>query len=189
MGLDQYIYRVKKPNIQDKVYTSDELRRMDLSKISVEDFKNNPVLYEDLRPYVVKRDVECKFYDLKKIVSDYGLPQNSSIWMYSMKGIEISGTTKNGERVNKAISTEEIEAKYVKTEILPYYIWEEEEVEYWRKHYDLQEWIYNNIYEVENTAYCILSTDLIKQLNKRFNEDIPVEEPTEESALFYWEWY
>ena len=190
MGLDQNIYRISKPNLENKVYTAEEISLMgNVCKTSVEEFENDILLLGQLIPYVVKRDVECKFYDVEKMIADYNLPKNSGIWRCGGGGITIGGTDENGKRINQEISDDEIREKYTKTDTLPHYIWKQEEVKYWRKHYDLQDWIYENIDSVDNTAYCLLNADLIEDINDAFNEDIPVEEPTDESALFYWEWY
>lgn len=189
MGLDQNIYRIKKPNIDNRVYTTEEISAMGLSKSSVTEFENCVNLLGQLTPYIVKRDVECKFYDVDKMIADYNLPKDSYIWKYGFGGINICGKTENGERIDKAISDNELQEKYIKMETLPHYIWKEEEVQYWRKNYELQDWIYEHINTADNTAYCLLNTYLINELNATFGEDIPVEEPTDESALFYWEWY
>ena len=189
MGLDQYIYRVKKLELSERIYTTEELGKMNLHKIAVEDFESNKELYEQLKPYAIKRDVLCKIYDVEKMITDYNLPSNSHIWGCSGNKIMIGGHDANNQQINQTISYDKIERKYTKTEIIPHYIFSTEEVWYWRKHYDLQDWVYENIDNVDNTAYCILGADLINELNETFEEDIPVEEPTEESALFYWEWY
>ena len=189
MGLDQYIYRIKKLELSERLYTSEELGAMDLNKIVVEDFENHKELYGQLEPYAVKRDVLCKLYDIEKMIADYNLPGNSHIWRYCGNEITISGYDANNQRIDQTISYDEINRKYTKTEIIPYYLFSTEEVCYWRKHYDLQDWVYENIDNVDNTAYCILDTGLIQDLNEIFDADIPVEEPTDESALFYWEWY
>lgn len=66
-----------------------------------------------------------------------------------------------------------------------------EEIRYWRKAYDIQDWFHENIDgEVENTGFYILSVEQVLNFNKVFREDrFGAEEPDEESALFYWEWY
>lgn len=190
MGLDQYIYRVSKPNLENRMYTAEEIALIgNLHRVSVVDFETKDCLFEELTPYVIKRDVECEFYDVEKMIADYNLPKNSYIWRYSGGGITIGGRDENGKKIDQEIFNNEIREKYTKTEIIPCYIWKAEEVQYWRKHYDLQDWIYDSIDEVENTAYRILSADLIEDLNETFGEDIPTEEPTDKSALFYWEWY
>lgn len=189
MGLDQNIYRVSKPNLENKVYTAEEICAIELCKASVEEFEKDIYLLGQLKPYVVKRDVECQFYDRDKMIADYNLPKDAGIWRFGGGGVTIGGADKDGNRIDQVISDAEIQEKYIKTETLPHYIWKQEEVKYWRKYYDLQDWVYENVENVDNTAYCILDKGLIMDLNEMFNEDIPVEEPTDESALFYWEWY
>ena len=46
---------------------------------------------------------------------------------------------------------------------------------------------------VENTGYYLLSEEVLTKFNAEAYENgwdmLPVEAPTEDSALFYWEWY
>lgn len=188
MGLDQYIFRVSKPNLEDRVYKSEELAGFD--RTAVVDFERNSNLYKQLIPYVVKRNVEVQLYDTAKMIVDYHLPSNSYIWKYGGEGIEIGGRDEEGNHISQAISEAEVAEKYTKTEIHPYYIWSSDEEWYWRKNYALAEWMSNNIKNgTENTGYYKLNKTLIKRINSKFSANIPEESATEESALFYWEWY
>lgn len=188
MGLDQYIFRVKKLELADRLYTSEELSTMGLDKIPAEHFDNE--MYKQLKPYAVKRDVLCKLYDTAKIIEDYNMPNGSHIWSYCGNEITIGGYDANNQRVDKTITRDEIERKYIKTEIIPYYIFSTEEVWYWRKNYDLAEWLDDNMKCTrENTGYYKLTKTLIKRINSKFKAKIPEESATKESALFYWEWY
>lgn len=190
MGLDQSIYRIKKPNLEDRVYTSAEISDLDLRSVAVSDFEENESLFKQLLPYVVKRDVECQFYDKEKMIADYNLPKDSYIWRYTFYDISLCGHNENGERVEKTISNEEVEEKYTLTKIVPHYIWYAEEEYYWRKDYEVSDWIANNMKcNVENTGYYRLNKTIISRLNRKFKTDIPEESATKESALFYWEWY
>lgn len=189
MGLDQYIYRVRKPQLEDRVYTVEELGKLNLTKNSVVDFETNTNLFAQLAPYTVKRDVEGEYYNVERMIADYHLPANSHIVSFGSDGVELLGTNERGEYVKQQISEEEIFEKYIKIEVHPHYIWEEIEEDYWRKNYDLQDWIRNVIEGVDNTGYYILNADLIAEINEAFNSNISEEDPTEESAVFYWEWY
>ena len=42
---------------------------------------------------------------------------------------------------------------------------------------------------IENTGYYILDLETILEFNSYFPQELPEEEPSEDSALFYWEWY
>ena len=189
MGLDQYVYRIEKVNLEDRVYTSKELRELGFSFAEVRNVNEYLECYADLLPYTIQRNVSSEFYDIEKMIADYNLPSNSHIWMQSYNKIALGGYTDNGERVEQEITREEIEEKYTVTKILPYYIWKESEVEYWRKNYDLQDWVYDELDNVDNTKYCILGKEVIREINRLFGECLPLREPTKESALFYWEWY
>ena len=189
MGLDMYVYKIRKAELEDREYTAEEFTNLGLSYVNVEDAHDNIGLYAQLLPYTVKRNVSVECYNIEKMIADFNLPSNSHIWMRSYEKIALSGTTDDGRRVEQEIFREDIESKYTITKTNPYYVWKEEEVDYWRKHYDLQDWIYDTLDGVDNTGYYILNADTIKELNKEFNECIPAEDPTDESALFYWEWY
>lgn len=142
-------------------------------------------LYNHVEPYAVKRDVICQLYNVKKMIEDYNLPQDSYISVRGPEGIIIG---RNG--VNQNISDAEIREKYIKTEVIPHYIWKEEEEYYWRKNYELADWMSQNIKGgTENCGYYRLNKTLIKRINSKFKAKVPAESATEESALFYWEWY
>lgn len=190
MGLDQFIYRVRKPELEERVYKSTEIDNMpNMHRVFLVDAEDEMDLIEQLLPYTVVRAVEAQFMDTKKIFEDYGLPENAHVRYMSGVSITYEGTDENGNHVEKTISMWEVDEKYTVKKVLPCYIWESEEVQYWRKHYALQDWIYEHIDGVRNTGYYILDAELIRELNKEFDEHIPKEDPDDESALFYWEWY
>lgn len=189
MGLDMYVYKVRKAELEDREYTTKELSDLNLSYVCVEDEYNVSDLYAQLLPYTIKRNASAECYDIEKMIADFNLPSNSHIGMLSYEMIVLYGTTDGGRYVRQEIFREDIENKYTITKTSAYYIWEQEEVEYWRKHYDLQDWIYDTLENVDNTGYYILNANVIAELNKKFNECLPEEDPTDESALFYWEWY
>lgn len=187
MGLDMWIRRVRKPNLEDKVYTAKKIYDMGYSMISAQEENDSSI--EQLLPYTVVRNVLTDYYNKEKMIADYNLPKGSSIGMYSSEGIQISGINNNGERVSQFISDKEIEEKYTITKSVPHYIWSESEEAYWRKHYDLQSWLYDNLEDVDNCGYYILNADLIAEMNEKFHENVAEDDPTDDEALFYHEWY
>lgn len=189
MGLDMYILRVKRPKLENKVYTANELYSADYSMVSVEDARNESSMFAQLLPYTVIRNVLTEYYDKEKMIAYYNLPKNSYIGMQSYDGISISGTNDKGERVSQFISREDIEKNYTITKSIPHYIWKSSEEEYWRKHYELQDWFYDNLKDVDNCGYYILNAEQIAEMNERFNENVAEDDPTDEEALFYHEWY
>jgi hypothetical protein len=189
MGLDQYVYRVKKPSLEKRVYTSDEISKLGLSSVLVREVERCKDLFAQLIPYAVKRDIRSEFIDTKKIIDDYNLPKNSHIGMMGGGEMTLCGYDSDGNRISHTVGMAEIEKKYTVTEVNPGYIWEETEVKYWRKNYELQDLIYELIEGVDNTGYYMLSAEIIRIINKRFGAHITPKDPTSRSALFYWEWY
>ena len=189
MGLDMWIRRVRKPEIENKKYTTSEIYDMNLNMLSVRDANRDSSMFAQLLPYTVMRNVLTEYYNRAKMIADYNLPEDSYISMYSQEGIRLHGTNKDGTTVSQFISNADVEEKYTLIESVPHYIWSEDEVAYWRKHYKLQDWFYEHIEGVENCGYYILDANLITEMNAKFNESVSEEDPTDEEALFYHEWY
>ena len=184
MGLDMEIRRISKPHLDDSIV----YKREDLNCILIaEDEKDEP-MYCQLAPYTQPIQVRNQYYDMKKIRKDYGLSEDSYISMMSAYRI---GVTDRKSRKTVEVSNDLIEKKYTVERVERCYACNSEEVRYWRKAYDIQEWFHENIEaDVENTGFYVLSGELLLKFNKKFREDrIEAEEPDEESALFYWEWY
>ena len=190
MGLDAYIYRISKPDLPERALTREKLSAMLLSSASVEAFENNINLYRQLKPYVVKRDVTYGELNLEKIISDYNLPPDSHIYFYSSNEIIMSGVDKNCNEVRRTISGDIIRRDYIITVTKPFYIWEEKEEAYWRKNWDLVEWLeYTMKKPLENTGYYRLNKTLIHRINRKFGSHASEESATEDCAMFYWHWY
>lgn len=81
--------------------------------------------------------------------------------------------------------------KYIVERVEKRFVCKCDEVQYWRKAYDIQNWFHDHIDdEVENTGFYILSRELLLEFGESFSEyEIEAEDPSEETALFYWEWY
>ena len=188
MGLDMFVYRVKRPKLQDKVYTTKEIAEKGLMHVSVEDVKNDMSMFEQILPYAVRRNVVVQYYDVEKMISDYNLPKNSHIWCYSYNGINIGGY-ENNQKIDQFISRQEVKEKYTYEKTEPHYLWETEEESYWRKNYNLQEWFYEKLGNVENCGYYVLDAELIAETNRLYNTNIPEEDPTDDEVLTYHEWY
>lgn len=189
MGLDMNVFRIEKPSIDtEKMYDRDNLNGVVLSSKDIE----HP-MYRQLLPYCVEVRTINHYYDLKKIGADYGLEDTHVtgwMWEGDTSVTEFSGK-KNGVVEFVKIADDLIDSKYTIDREETCYVCDSDEVRYWRKAYDIQEWFHEHIPEpVENTGYYVLTKKQITAFNKKFPEDkIPVEEPDETSALVYWEWY
>lgn len=185
MGLDMFVVRVSKPNYD----TAAVYNRVDLGECIIIDGDDLSLpMYNQLSPYVQKLKVKNERFDMDKIRRDYNLSENSHICMLSSYQIGI----KDYETSNTVyIPTMVVDEKYTLTTIDDCYVCHDEEEVYWRKEYEIQSWIHENIgCDVENIGFYILSVELQLKFNKKFPEyKIGAEEPDEESALFYHEWY
>ena len=187
MGLDQYIFRIKKANLEDRIWDTNELkeRGCTYAYTGADDglSKDAPVIQ-----YAQKLDVRFECYDTKKIIADYNLPEDSRIDWSMLNSIRLIGH-RDGETIRQEITNDEVKEKYTVNRVIPCYVWSEDEIAYWRKCYELQDWIYENVEGAGNCEYCLLDAEQISIINAECDADIPEEDPTDEVGYFYWEWY
>lgn len=91
------------------------------------------------------------------------------------------------------LTQEEIKNQFTDVREEDVLVYSKEEVAYWRKDYDVQDFFHDALGHVENTGYYRLDESVICDFNfeaaiSRW-QSLPIEAPTEDSALFYWEWY
>lgn len=182
MGLDQNIYRIRKAELEDKIFKTDELHGYNYCPVSELSYEG-----EEIVPYTTIRKVEFEVIDIERMFADKGIP--SRAWLGYCSSEEYKYGWREGEESKSVtIKTSEILEKYIKKQIVDTYIWEQEELQYWRKNYNVQDFIYDEL-EADNCKYCLLSTDIQRVLIDEYEAYFEVEENTEESGIFYWEWY
>lgn len=186
MGLDMEIRRIYKPNYDpDKIY-----ERKDIidGRIFSEEEIECPA-FRQLAPYCQKLMIRTFHYDMEKIRADYRLSDSASISCIGSTGIVMFDRQKRNKSVS--VSDDLIREKYTLEKVEECFVCLLDEVRYWRKAYDIQEWFYENLEEeIENTGYYRLSEEILEKFNEAWPDDaIEVEDLDEESALFYWEWY
>lgn len=184
MGLDMEVVRVTKSRRDDSIiYDRSELDAIVLEK----DDLDNP-MFSGLVPYTQPLQVRSSYYDIDSIRKDYNLSDH--VYISAITHYSLSVT----DRVTKKtveVPQRDVESKYIQTRVDTCYVCDSEEIRYWRKAYNIQDWFHEHIDgDVENTGFYILSGELLLKFNKAFRDDaLPAIEPDEESALFYWEWY
>lgn len=195
MGLDMYIFRVDKPDLSlNKVYSPSQLDELGVSYITEEDAKSFSAGYEQLMPYTAKCVVENSYYDVEKIIQDYDLPSNSGIGMISYEKIVVSGRTRSGEYKRAEVSHELIDEKYTLTKKENCIAWKSTEVAYWRKAYDVQDFIHQQIdCDVENCGHYELDKGQMEYIYslspEAWVENFEPETGSDTSGFFYHEWY
>lgn len=185
MGLDMEIRRIYKTEYSpNAVYN-----RGDVDGIIFSEEEMELDMFRQVMPYCQKIRICNQYYDMEKIRADYGLSDQSYIGGYYSEKIVMYDKDPSGQRVE--IPAELVNEKYTIEKIEWCLVCKSESVRYWRKAYGIQGWFYNNLdCDVENTGFYMLSSELQTEFNKAWPDDkIEVEEPDEDSALFYWEWY
>lgn len=190
MGLDMYVYKVKKPNFDSgKVY--DRAKLMDHMILSAYDAATD--LYKQLAPYAQKLRVINRYYNIKKIREDFHMP-DADISMISSDAISISGTV-GGVEATRTITTEQIDTLYTVNHEEECFVLALENVAYWRNKSDLEDFVYDSLSEcVENLGFYLLDEKTVEIINQYCAQHDPAQsiewyKPTDTSALFYHEWY
>ncbi len=189
MGLDMYVFRVTKPQLDPGIVYD----RSALSGVIIDESDVDAPMYRQLLPYCAKVRVINHYYDMEKLAAEYGIT-NAYIGGYSFIQSEVKISLcgdKNGKNFYEQVPSELINSRYTIDREETCFVCSCEEVRYWRKEYNIQDWFYEHIPgEIENTGYYALSEETIRQFNIAFPDDaLPVEPPSKESALMYHEWY
>lgn len=152
MGLDISLYRISKPSgIENRIYTSSELYSLGLNAIPSEYLKYPAG--EDLAPYCQTIKMEVQYIDVGQIRKDYGLPESAEVVMQSGDG-SISMSKGSGESGSIDIGYQELEEKYLVTQVEDYAAFQKTEVAYWRKDYAVSDFFSEHIQKkLENTGY------------------------------------
>lgn len=185
MGLDMGIYRLSKPKFdKNKVY-----KRSDINGIILSDEDIELPMFAQMIPFCQKIDIINQYYDMGKIRRDYGLFNNTHIFMLNSQSVGIT----DGEK-DVTIPNGVIDEKYTLSKQESCYVCYREEVLYWRKAYDIQSWFYAILKEktnsdVENTGYYLLTDEIIEAFNLEYPDHHITPDDSDDSALFYWEWY
>ena len=170
MGLDSYVFRVTKPEgLEDRVYSLDEIKALGLSAYLAK-YQDEPI-FRELKPYCVKVRIDAPYINLQSIREAYGFGEDADVVAQCSDGtITVSERRPDGSYHRQEISGAEMREKHLVYEIEDFFMEKHE-------------------YGIENTGYYILDLETILEFNSYFPQELPEEEPSETSALFYWEWY
>lgn len=182
MGLDMYLYKARRlntkelSNIKGKHVQDFE----DYSFFNESDVHDNPLMFEDLMPYMQKVQMMESYYDIVKLKRENNIPENAEI-VEQCYSKEITFCFKWGIAGKKEVTFGHND--YVITKSEGFYVVELSEVEYWRKEYGIQSEIHKSIGKsVENCGYYKLNESTIYRVT-----DEDYNGGTED--IFYHEWY
>lgn len=184
MGLDMELRRVSKPHLDpNRVY-----RPSEIDGVVIPEEQIDLPMYRELRPYTQKIRVLNEHLEMDKLRSDHGLGRHSYICTYGNRGASVFDPD-TSELVE--ISCDDMDTKYTSRRVETGYACLTEEIRYWRKAYDVQEWFYQQLDDriVESTGFYLLTREDLERFNERWRETIDEDSPNDESAIYYWEWY
>ena len=192
MGLDSYIFKVKAPSNEQmrqvKYCTWDDIKeKLKLTAIAVDDFMTLPDELKALsvcaKPGILSRTV----FQFESWCSDHGVDEkNVGGWWSGPTGLSVF--VRDGEDSKEVhITPEEIKSyeAVIQQQVL---LISEEQVQYWRKNYKVQDYFYET-YDVDNCKYVEISRDDLKYIRDRIDAYTSVPKLAEDEHLFYYEWY
>lgn len=191
MGLDQYVYRMKQVGQKTiKAMDGKHIDDIDYHKYLVLDKKgvdNNPEMYRDLMSLLRPITIVESYINVAQLKKDAGVPEDWSLISRSIMNGETTYTWGTFDNHIKATVNDDNSDKYVYEERIPSYICRCTEVYYMRKHYEVQDDMYD-LYDgaIENCGYHHMSEEMIDMLN--FKEGKKVLD-TQATNLYYHEWY
>jgi len=191
MGLDMYLYKIKKPSKEDfEIFMNnvnhsfdeacrlgaeayDDIEDTDHGVMNILMYDDNEGMYEDLLPYSIQTKVKRDFLNYKKIEKDFGVTENMEL-IGSWSKIEGIGFTYKDFETNEEIKVE------ISREDIPLYTLEKsedalvfllEDVAYWRKEHELNEDLCDAYAwtgrDVENCGYHKCNEEMVEILRDR----------------------
>ena len=216
MGLDMHMFAISKLNKKEaKKYNNLTVEELDeipnlsfIRKSNADD--EDPEEIKQIKPYLTEITVIDSLINMKKIREDYGIPDDADITGECYSSDEISYTFRNRTDFHKEVTFKGDELdKYIIHPKSQVYAFHKHEVKYWRKYYDLQEFIYDilerdNHITVANCGYYPLTNEqldeiddfIVKNSKTTFEVDDDEWNPytvdarnTDTETIVYWEWY
>lgn len=185
MGLDMYVYRAKKPELDpDMTYDWDDLIGFRCPTDEV-----GPAVSQII-PFCQKIHACSTVFDMKKIREDYELSEHAYIAASTREGIYFRDDERSKNQKDIMIPVDTIREKYSKVEKFDAWYCELTEVHYWRKAYQVSDWMNDTIVGgTENCGFYYLSEDMIRDHNDMFPDNPIDAEFSYAEPLFYHEWY
>ena len=193
MGLDMYIMEAEKISAETAkgLKTIDDCYKHELIVMSKKHYEENDEMMSDLLPFFTEVEILVHKTDHERFRKDYKIPDNYHQTGFS-NGHNLHFTYSNedhSDEIKIEIPENEYTDKYIYQIPEKCYVAKLQEIEYWRKHYDLQDLIYEMYHEytgkyVDNCGFYRLTKEMIEEINYEFDENLPCSDD-----LYYHEWY
>lgn len=193
MGLDMYMYRAKKLNEAEVKSLTGKHAQKIAEESDYTYFTKNEVLDDteltELMPMLTTVTMKNTFINMEKIRKDNEIPEDARITgsSYSREGDSYIFRNDSGFDKRVTLSQEELQT-YLFDADEEYLVCHMEEVAYWRKAYDVQDFIHENIEApILNCGYYEVSRELLDRLYDMGEvEELYCED---DEKIFYHEWY
>ncbi len=187
MGLDQYLYRIRKTNLDENVVHDYE--KLPAIRVSESDIDAPEI--EEIRPYLQKVRASYQALDMKAIEAAFHA-SGISIGCISSSGITFSWEDQ-GEYKRFDIPCEDSHKFEVeKTEC--FYVCDAKRLKHWYKNYKVSDFFADHFGRpVLNCGYILITQDVVDDFNEEFRSNLNYIDVDctydENSAVFYHEWY
>ncbi len=183
MGLDSYIFKIRKVNNPEQ-YDGKDRQSWPDNTIGVSLENGVQPEFAAIAHLLSKISTKEKVWDLDKIYKDYfdGCDRDS-MQITMIYGKEHHFRAKKGGETVSAV-LENTQEEYIKERMAAMGIFEETRIAYWRKDYDIQRVIYRNDNRADNTTYIPLTREMYDEIVKLCGKRFEFEED-----LYYFEWY
>ena len=177
MGLDSYVYKIKKIAKEIDIETLEQLKRSGYGYVT-----KDSSLTRQLETYATEITLPIDEIDIDKIIKDYDLGKITGRSIvnkrYTFTGVKNSVTFDDDNKIDK----------YLIETPKQFLIFKSEDVAYWRKDYNISSYIQEH-YPNENTEYVEIELGDLETIKEYFDSELNVPSLDEGEGLFYWEWY
>lgn len=194
MGLDQYAYKVSKPNDDILDFMKNRLAYClpnDIHNFNIADaLLNDEIgLIKDLIPYGVITTLYGTNYDSDLIRKDHDIPESAKLVGLACRPDyeEYSYKDENDKLYKIIVSEYDLNHRYEIIEPYQALLVQMDEIHYWREARDVQDLMYENL-PVQNCGYYSLDYGIMEQLNE-IDPDFKIPELNDSEAVVYHEWY
>lgn len=197
MGLDMYMYKATKPELNTrKVHKYSDLEKDGYAIFEPQADGTLPQRLNDLKPFLVRLRCLARYYDVDKIRETFNMPADTHWSGFGSNGVYFSGCTESGEYKSITIAHDQCdEFTYEKQSI--FYVTTLDEVGYWRKHYTLDDKLTKHFMSargvvVENCGYYRMTKAamrIVENYVKKHDTEGVFYDPEEIRSLFYHNWY
>lgn len=191
MGLDMYLYRIKKLTRKEvKQFSGSLVARLPQGILALEAEWDG---YSSIIPYADILTLKEQLYDYETMKVDTGIPENMHIVMEKIdknaSTFEFADPKNVGDRRCITIPDDIIDERYTIERNKDYIVCHYQDIGYWRKEYDIQSRFYEEIGAVENCGYYVLTDATLASLVDDGILTAAQAKHGVRSAIVYSEWY